>query len=1269
MAPRGRTTTAGEDAERSYDSSPDPLAISMNDNNASSRRRFIAKEPLTASSPSKQNERLETSEMIFSSPSKSMIMSTPRAGGASPWRIKVTVQAEPGSDEENTESPSVTRVTRTKTTTVPLKDHDAHTPAKRPRGRPRKSDAGTPAKPKRKGTPVKRAARSKSRDMNMRTGESSAADVDTDVPPKKKRGRPRKSVQLATEDDDTIVVEVPETRDDPTRDTTPARMETTTTAVSVSSKKSARFAHLSRPHTSPEGFEDLPAVSTPRQADLGAKLRARKGTPHAKKIVRVESDEDEEEGEGSDVLTPTSGEEEHEGHEASEDLAMSEDPRGDLLTPSEASAHSSDAEHFPPNAAGDIDIDAGAHDAQSFEDDEDEVQDVTHFAFDEGTTRMPDDTTVLDSENFSIISVDSLPSNGARSSPPKPEDTQASTAPSVGSLLRHEYLRPSPTSDRPAIPSPQGPTAVGPVAPVRPTLLRYKTPVVDTQVPSAPPALEPAQPAVPKSETPKLGRVVTAGVALQGLLDPSRITPEPSQKALDEKRERLDDLFRGFSEGTRRELQAGLRLGEQLAERQPDEEPTPPISSPIRGKSTAAPKESIFRTHRKYHQSRLLTPEDQDHVITPAESTTSVHHVQYPTLHLDEVENAPLSPARSENEMSWRVDTPSAAVTNTAREDKATETEQQEAVVDANKDEYSDIWQEEASRSSNSAESDDVPTEKSPQLQDLFTDNGPLKPARGKLPRTWRRKNADKLQYSDETESQQPVPAGVDPVGSNTDDDAGVEPEDAVTPPLEDQQMQTGEESSPGSEASDDTGLFFQSNMPNVFGKERQSRFQMRRQRQQETKKLSLSALLDQGESFLPDSSPPIATKNASPIKKTNPFMDTPPRFPALITSPKKSSPLRQELRDSDMSASSPRLEEHFEESTLPLAQSSPFRTIVDDSMVSAASDQQQFRVEMEGNTASSILRVREEANEYLDAYEQQERSLNEITEVTEPSRTWHQDRSLLPSSPPKMQQSFTQSMLSARTQSMLSASKPTLHTNALERSSEVAPTPRPAPAQPQDPASPENSAQEDTPSSSEASVQPVTSPQEQSGRLSRIKSALSRPSPPSPHPILSRLTPLPKIEPWTRTHYKSLDKLYATHLKHPTLFCPSTSPPTPLSTTNASLLRHFLSATNHLPYVGATFHAWGYSMCMTQELVVLCSVFTQLLRLDSVHEYEQIAGRPIQVGDCVPGRTGDAILGEEVLRRLATVVMGESVRRDERAGRQIDRSRGLEVEWPVRGR
>jgi hypothetical protein len=1096
----------------------------------------------------------------------------------------------------------------------------------------------------------------------MRAGESSAADIDTDVPPKRRRGRPRKSVPPATEDDNTIVVEEPEAVEHPVEDATPSRFAK---PQATSSKKSARFADIPEvaaetmddaPQKSPAGFEDLPTAHTPRQTDLSRQLRTRKGTPHSKKVVLIGSDD--EGGEGSDVLTPTSGEDDDDAPQASQDLAASEEHHEGLLTPSETSAQSSDTGDDAPPATSDTD--AGALEFQAYEDDGHEVQDVTIFAFDEGTTRMPDDTTVLDSETFSMISVDSLPSNVGRSSPPKPEDVRKSTAPTIGSLLKHEYLRSSedttagsqsPISEGLTLPLSQNLGGIS-ARPMRPILTRFKTPVLDADVPSAPPALEPTQPAIIKSETPRLGRVVTAGVALQGLVDPSRLTPEPSQKALQEKRGSLDDLFRGFSEGTRKDLQAGLRLGEQLAERH-DEEPAPAVFSPIKGQSTAAPKEGVFRTQRRYRQSRLLTPEDQDHVITPAEPAVAADDVQYPTLNVDDTPNAPPSPVGSENEMSWRVDTPSAAASTVTRQDDAVETARKEPTMEekrpAQHDDYADIWQEEASRSTNSAESEEVPVEKSQKPEELFTNDGPSRPARGKLPRTWRRNKADDFQYNEEVDFPHHAgPANTEPAVSDHDSDDSYEVEELVTPPLEDQPMQDEDESSPGSEASEDTGMFFQSNMPNIFKGKRPTRFEMRQQRRQVTEKVTLSDLLDQGESFVSESAS-TTTKRSSPTTKTNPFIDTPPRFPTLMSSPKKSSPLRRELRSSDIATSSPRYIE--EESTLPLVQSSPFRTIVDgDSKISAASDQRQFRVEMEGNTASTVLRVREEANVYVDAYEPQERSLNEITEITEPSRAWHHNQSLLPSSPPKLQQSFTQSLLSARQHALEHPEEPVVSETESAQGEEI--------QQLQDEVDEEDSAEAATP----APAQPDWAPP---NRLTRTITGYV----PAPHPIIAKHTRLPKIEPWTKTHYKVLDKLYAQHLKHPLLFCPSAEKPTPISTKNAYHLRRFLARANDLPYVGATFHAWGYRMLTTEELLVLCSVFMELLTFETHEEYEHYTQKRILMGDCAPGRTGEIITQEEVMRRLATVVLGESVRRDERMGMVIDRSRGLEIEWPLRGR
>jgi hypothetical protein len=1091
----------------------------------------------------------------------------------------------------------------------------------------------------------------------MKAGESSAADVDTDVPPKKKRGRPRKAVAEASE-----------TREGSVQDVTPGDLPS---SRSGTSRKSAHFAGLPGPtaETMSDALmeaEELPNLSSPIQRSMKQDLRTRKGTPHANRVVLMESDEQEEEG--SDVLTPTSGEEDAEPVQP-EDLDVSEDGHASLPTPSESSAHSSDA---------------GDDHAQPFEDDEPEDRNTAKFAFDEGTMRMRDDTVDMANESFTMISLDTLLSNGARS-PPKPSITQNTTAPTIGSSLRHELSEPttattrnsgSPTSRELAPPSQ---TFTVPSGPVRPKLSRFVTPVVDADLPSAPPALEPLP---PKAQTPTLGRVVTAGVALQGLLDPTRLTPEPSQQALDKKRDHLDDLFRGFSEGTRKELQAGLRLGEQLAESQTQEESVPAPSSPIKSYPTIAPKQGVFRTQRKYRQSRLLTPEDQDHVISPVEPTVTAGEVQYPVLDIEK-ESAPVSPARSEGQMSWRVDTPPAKrAGSTQKDDEIEEARQDQPADQADKpaqwDDYADIWQEEASRSLVSAESDGVPAEKEESLHDVFTEDIPTKSARGNLPRTWRRRKANEAHQNDEVEVQrEPSPVHAEPVVIEQPEDGEVEEEeeqeqeqeqeqedDLVTPLSEDKPMQDDDESSPASEASDDTGMFFQSNMPNIFNQKRPSRFEQRRQRRQEKEKVSLSELLDQGESFVPESSPPMATKKPSPTTKTNPFIDTPPRFPALMSSPKKSSPLRRELQSADISTSSVQ----FEESTLPIAQSSPFHTIVDgDSKISAASDQRQFRVEMEGNTASTIVRVREEANEYLDAYEPQERSLNEITEVTEePSRVWQQDHDRLPSSPPKMQQRFQQNLLSAR--------KPSPLSQASQRSEETpAPSPQQPPARYRGPQavdeSIESSSSERSQASPEASSRPSTPPTEKTRLLDRVKSTLTRPPSPAPHPILSRLTPLPKIEPWTRTHYKALDKLYTTHLKHPALFCPSTVPPTPLSNTNGYYLSQFISANGNLPYVDAIFHAWGYSMIMTEELVVMCSVFMQLLSLENEDEYLEVTGKRLEVGDCAPGNLGDLITGQEVLRRLATVVMGESVRRDEREGREIDRSGGLEVEWPQRRR
>lgn len=120
----------------SVESSPDPLSI-LADECSLVRQSRGRKGPLA---PRSSN--------INSSPTKSMILETKNADGGSPWRIRVTVQAEPGHDS-NTK-----RINRT--TKVPLRD--AETSPVRRKGRPRKTNATSPARKDqtRKPTPVRR---------------------------------------------------------------------------------------------------------------------------------------------------------------------------------------------------------------------------------------------------------------------------------------------------------------------------------------------------------------------------------------------------------------------------------------------------------------------------------------------------------------------------------------------------------------------------------------------------------------------------------------------------------------------------------------------------------------------------------------------------------------------------------------------------------------------------------------------------------------------------------------------------------------------------------------------------------------------------------------------------------------------------------------------------------------------------------------------------------------------------------------------------------
>jgi hypothetical protein len=142
MAPkRRREEPIEEDA-----SSPDPLA-----NSAQQDEPLFRTPSLT--SPRKALK-LNTPSLRPRSPQKTVLLDPISQGDESPWRIRVTVQAEPKDDDnafpaiKTRQSPIRSPAKRVKTISVPLKDPDSDLqPSRKGRGRPRRSGNATAVRP------------------------------------------------------------------------------------------------------------------------------------------------------------------------------------------------------------------------------------------------------------------------------------------------------------------------------------------------------------------------------------------------------------------------------------------------------------------------------------------------------------------------------------------------------------------------------------------------------------------------------------------------------------------------------------------------------------------------------------------------------------------------------------------------------------------------------------------------------------------------------------------------------------------------------------------------------------------------------------------------------------------------------------------------------------------------------------------------------------------------------------------------------------------
>lgn len=361
--------------------------------------------------------------------------------------------------------------------------------------------------------------------------------------------------------------------------------------------------------------------------------------------------------------------------------------------------------------------------------------------------------SVMESEGFSMVSVSSLPSAQSQSSKSaRTERMGRNVSPSIS----RRQVTPTTFHDSPAQPPPPKPAI-----PIQ----------QDREIDK------------PTSGTPKLARVVRAGIALQGVLSPinqrsgsrlssSRLNSTSHLSSAASPKERLDDLFSGFGPGTRRELRAGLRLGEELAKRQNLESRS--------GKHQEQSTEDIFASdpHIRYPELPDTSTAQGYNLKIPAvagRASPSFSNTQLP------------SPARSEvdvddDRMSWKYDTipqrvasvPSVqggvtdpnvpnrtpdSIDDTMLEREAEWQRERDAVSkriqEANSSQIiviasdgedddspetdleddSDIWLEEARNSRADQSTSDVPP--------IFRQTEAPKPRRSQLPSPWMRKNHD----------------------------------------------------------------------------------------------------------------------------------------------------------------------------------------------------------------------------------------------------------------------------------------------------------------------------------------------------------------------------------------------------------------------------------------------------------------------------------------------------------------------------------------------
>ncbi|EOD50015.1 hypothetical protein UCRNP2_3216 [Neofusicoccum parvum UCRNP2] len=153
-------------------------------------------------------------------------------------------------------------------------------------------------------------------------------------------------------------------------------------------------------------------------------------------------------------------------------------------------------------------------------------------------------------------------------------------------------------------------------------------------------------------------------------------------------------------------------------------------------------------------------------------------------------------------------------------------------------------------------------------------------------------------------------------------------------------------------------------------------------------------------------------------------------------------------------------------------------------------------------------------------------------------------------------------------------------------------------------------------------------------------------------HPLALRYNNLPKIAPWTKTHWDTLDRIYQRYKRHPEQFSPQ-DPPNKTLLAQKYQWQPGSSKTESVSYyTNVKMQNWNYTVKITSELLVCCAIFMQLLTLKDAAEYRRATGKDIVRGNFMQkDRTGDPITLRDVIARMFGVVGGEMIRADEKRG------------------